>query len=181
MAELNMKIMVLGDIGVGKTALIRRYVENEYIPDYKISVQLDFKQKQLKVGEDSLNLQLWDVPGNERFGGMTGVFYKYSHGAILAFDLARRETFLSAAAWLTDYLTNMELVGDSETRLPVVLVGNKADVENITVASQEYNAWVDDNNIIAFYETSARDNTNVDIAVKVLVDHILATDSFFTK
>ena len=61
-----MKIMVLGDIGVGKTALIRRYVDGEYIPDYKISVDLDFKQKQLSLGEDRLNLQLWDVPGNDR-------------------------------------------------------------------------------------------------------------------
>ena len=66
MGELDMKIMVLGDIGVGKTALIRRYVDGEYIPDYKISVDLDFKQKQLSLGEDRLNLQLWDVPGNDR-------------------------------------------------------------------------------------------------------------------
>ena len=180
MAELDMKIMVLGDIGVGKTALIRRYVDSEYIPEYKITVDLDFKQKQMSLGDGKLNLQLWDVPGNERFGGLTSVYYKYSHGAIVTFDLARRETFLSAAAWLGDYVTTMELGGGEGGVLPVVLVGNKADVENISVASQEYVTWVEDNKMLAFYEVSARDDTNVDAAVKVLVDHVLATDSVFS-
>ena len=175
-----MKIMVLGDIGVGKTALIRRYVDGEYIPDYRITVDLDFKQKQISLGDGKLNLQLWDVPGNERFGGLTSVYYKYSHGAIVTFDLARRETFLSAAAWLSDYSTAMELVGEGEGGagvLPIVLVGNKSDVENITAARLEFASWVEDNNMLAFYQVSARDNTNVDTAVKVLVDHVLDTDS----
>ena len=77
----------------------------------------------------------------------------------------------------------MELVGEGEGGggvLPVVLVGNKSDVENITVARQEYASWVEDNNMLAFYQVSARDNTNVDTAVKVLVDHVLNTDSFFS-
>ena len=138
MAELDMKIMVLGDIGVGKTALIRRYVDSEYIPDYKITVDLDFKQKQMSLGEGKLNLQLWDVPGNERFGGLTSVYYKYSHGAIVTFDLARRVTLLGVAAWLSNYVTAMELGGGEGGVLPIVLVGYKAYVENIYEASQEY-------------------------------------------
>ena len=181
MTELDMKIMVLGDIGVGKTALLRRYVDNEYNPDYKITVDLDFKQKQMSLEQGKLNLQLWDVPGNERFGGLTSVYYKYSHGAIVTFDLARRETFLSAAAWLADYVAAMELGEEAGGVLPVVLVGNKADVENVNVADQEYVTWVEDNKMLAFYQVSARDNTNVDAAVKVLIDHILATDSFFSR
>ena len=89
----------------------------------------------LNLPKRKLNMQLWDVPGNERFGGMTSVYYKYSHGAIVMFDLARRETFLAAAAWLSDYVTAMEL-GEDEERVPVVLVGSKADVENVVVADQ---------------------------------------------
>merc|ERR1719206_1543394 len=174
-----MKIMVLGDIGVGKTAFIRRYVDGEYIPDYKISVDLDFKQKQMSLAQSKLNMQLWDVPGNERFGGLTSVYYKYSHGAIVIFDLARRETFLSAAAWLSDYVAAMELGDDGEV-VPVVLVGSKADVESAKVSEQEYVNWVEDNKMLGFFTVSVRDNTNVDKAVKVLVDHILATDSFFS-
>ena len=89
MTDNVIKIMVIGDIGVGKTSIIRRYVDSDYSPEYRISVQLDFRQKQVSVGKKSVNIQLWDVPGHERFGGMTSVYYKYSHGALVAFDLAR--------------------------------------------------------------------------------------------
>ena len=89
MTDNVIKIMVIGDIGVGKTSIIRRYVDSDYSPEYRISVQLDFRQKQVAVGERRVNIQLWDVPGQERFGGMTSVYYKYSHGALVTFDLAR--------------------------------------------------------------------------------------------
>ena len=62
-----------------------------------------------------------------RFGGMTSVYYKYSHGAIVTFDLARRETFLAGLAWLADYTAAMELEG--EEAAPVVMVGNKSDCD----------------------------------------------------
>ena len=55
------KLVVIGDLGVGKTSIIRRYVESDYSPEYRISVQLDFKQKQVSLGDRKLNLQLWDV------------------------------------------------------------------------------------------------------------------------
>lgn len=89
MTDNVIKIMVIGDIGVGKTAIIRQYVESAFSPEYKISVSLDFAQKQVMCGDKTVNVQLWDVPGHERFGGMTSVYYKYSHGAIITFDLSR--------------------------------------------------------------------------------------------
>ena len=59
--ENVIKLVVIGDLGVGKTSIIRRYCESEYSPEYRISVQLDFKQKQVSLGDRKLNLQLWDV------------------------------------------------------------------------------------------------------------------------
>ena len=59
--ENVIKLVVIGDLGVGKTSIIRRYVESDYSPEYRISVQLDFKQKQVSLGDRKLNLQLWDV------------------------------------------------------------------------------------------------------------------------
>ena len=85
----------------------------------------------------------------------------------------RRETFLSGAAWLTDYINAMEL-GDEPVK-PVILVGNKSDVENINIASREYTSWVEDNNILGFYEVSARNDSNVDLAINRLLQHILTS------
>ena len=61
MGDNVIKLVVIGDLGVGKTSIIRRYVESDYSPEYRISVQLDFKQKQVALGQRKLNLQLWDV------------------------------------------------------------------------------------------------------------------------
>ena len=71
--ENVIKLVVIGDLGVGKTSIIRRYVESDYSPEYRISVQLDFKQKQVALGQRKLNLQLWDV----RMIKMTLTLLKY--------------------------------------------------------------------------------------------------------
>jgi len=175
MSDNVVKIVVIGDIGVGKSSIIRRYVDNDYTPEYKISVQLDFKQKQVLQGEKKINIQMWDIPGHERFGGMTNVYYKYSHGALVVFDLSRRETFLSGLAWLSDYIHSMEL--DEDNVMPVMLVGNKNDVDSVHVSRKEYDTWVEDNHVLGFYDVSARNNTNIDEAVNCLLSHILNSNS----
>ena len=83
----------------------------------------------------------------------------------------RRETFLSGLAWLSDYVTSMEL--DSNSMMPVVLVGNKSDVDTVHVSRREYDTWVEDNHVIGFYDVSARNNTNIDDAVNSLLRHII--------
>ena len=80
-------------------------------------------------------------------------------------------TFLSAANWLEDYRAAMDL--EPASPLPVILVGTKSDVENISVARADIRYWVRENSLLAFYEVSARDNTNVDIAVNNLLRHIV--------
>ena len=90
----------------------------------------------------------------------------------------RRETFLSGAAWLSDYLTAMEL-GEEPVK-PVVLVGNKSDVENINIASKEYANWVEDNNILGFFEVSARNDSNIDLAINRLLQHVLTNSDLTT-
>ena len=118
------------------------------------------------------------MPGNERFrrpAGLTGVYYRHSQGAIVTTDLARRQTFLSARAWLDDYLATFEDWTEEET-LPVLLLGNKSDLQNVTANREEYNAFVEENNLLGFFEVSARDNTNISVSVRSLVDSVLATN-----
>ena len=129
--------------------------------------------------------QLWDVPGNERFrrpGGLTGVYYRHSHGAMVTTDLARRQTFLAARAWIEDFLGAPDIVdywGEEGQPAPILLVGNKSDLQNVTVNREEYNLFVEEQNLLGFFEVSARDNTNVSVAVRSLVDSVLATSPVF--
>ena len=83
------KIMVLGDVGVGKSSIIGRYVGQKFSEEYKSTESLECHHREISHQDTHHQLQFWDVPGHERFGGMTSVFYKHSHGAIVTFDLSR--------------------------------------------------------------------------------------------
>ncbi|KFM64996.1 Ras-related protein Rab-32B, partial [Stegodyphus mimosarum] len=79
MKELMFKFLVVGDYGVGKTAIIRRYTEGTFTQNYKITIGVDFAIKSLQWDENTLvTLQLWDIAGHERFGYMTGTYYRHS-------------------------------------------------------------------------------------------------------
>ena len=88
---------MIGDYGVGKTAIIRRYTSGEFTPNYKLTIGVDFAVKKLVRDSSSITLQLWDIAGHERFGHMTHVYYKYAIAAIIVFDLGRAATFDSVA------------------------------------------------------------------------------------
>ena len=74
--EIFLKILVLGDLGVGKSSLVRKYCHTDAGPEYKVSVDVSHSVKTVSVNGYKVNLQLWDIPGHERFGGMTRVYYK---------------------------------------------------------------------------------------------------------
>ena len=74
--EVFLKILVLGDLGVGKSSLVKKYCYSDAGPAYKVSVDVSHSVKCINVNGMKVNLQLWDIPGHERFGGMTRVFYK---------------------------------------------------------------------------------------------------------
>ena len=96
-------------------------------------------------------------------------------------DLARRQTFLTARAWIDDFLASSDIVDywGEDHPAPILLVGNKSDLQNVTVNREEYNLFVEEQNLLGFFEVSARDNTNVSVAVRRLVDSVLATNPLF--
>ena len=96
-------------------------------------------------------------------------------------DLARRQTFLTARAWIDDFLASSDIVDywGEDHPAPILLVGNKSDLQNVTVNREEYNSFVEEQNLLGFFEVSARENTNVSVAVRSLVDSVLATNPCF--
>ena len=84
-SEIFLKILILGDLGVGKTALVKKYCFSDTDPAYKVSVDVSHSVKSLNVNGNTVNLQLWDIPGHERFGGMTRIHYKVCHSSLAFF------------------------------------------------------------------------------------------------
>jgi hypothetical protein len=101
--EYLYKVLVVGDIGTGKTSIIKRFVHNIFSTNYKSTIGVDFALKVIRWDEKTeVRLQLWDIAGQERFGNMTRVYYKEAVGAFIVFDVTRVGTFEAVAKWKSD-------------------------------------------------------------------------------
>ncbi|KAK4886513.1 hypothetical protein RN001_002784 [Aquatica leii] len=164
--ELMFKVVVIGDFGVGKTSIIKRYAEGIYSTSYKITIGIDFSIKKLNWNENThIIIQLWDVAGHERFGSLTSVYYRYAAAAIIVFDLTRPETFKSVKKWLYDLRSKIA------KSVPIILLANKGDV-NISNVPSCIIDFCDKNDILAWFVTSAKDDTNIDEAMFILIKTI---------
>eukprot|EP01110_Echinostelium_bisporum_P012347 TRINITY_DN686_c0_g1_i1.p1 TRINITY_DN686_c0_g1~~TRINITY_DN686_c0_g1_i1.p1 ORF type:complete len:217 (+),score=64.01 TRINITY_DN686_c0_g1_i1:60-710(+) len=176
--EYLYKILVVGDIGTGKTSIIKRFVHNIFSMHYKSTIGVDFALKVINWDpKTEVRLQLWDIAGQERFGSMTRVYYKEAVGAMIVFDVTRISTFEAVAKWKADIDAKVTY-GPNDTPIPVVLLANKCDLakEGFVKTANEMDKYVKENNFIGWFETSAKDNVNIDKAAKFLVGHILEND-----
>eukprot|EP01125_Pyxidicula_operculata_P005591 TRINITY_DN1963_c0_g1_i2.p1 TRINITY_DN1963_c0_g1~~TRINITY_DN1963_c0_g1_i2.p1 ORF type:complete len:141 (-),score=16.97 TRINITY_DN1963_c0_g1_i2:464-886(-) len=127
--ELLYKVLVVGDIGTGKTSIIKRYVHGIFSMHYKSTIGVDFALKVLDLNNrTTVRLQLWDIAGQERFGNMTRVYYKEAVGAFVVFDVTRISTFDAVKKWKNDIDAKVTLPGTNDP-IPVVLLANKVNKE----------------------------------------------------
>jgi len=177
-SEYLYKILVVGDIGTGKTSIIKRFVHGIFSMHYKSTIGVDFALKVINWDpKTEVRLQLWDIAGQERFGNMTRVYYKEAVGAMIVFDVTRVSTFEAVAKWKADIDAKVTY-GADEKPIPVVLLANKCDLakEGFVKTANEMDKYVKENNFLSWFETSAKDNINIDKAAKCLVAHILEND-----
>ncbi|XP_034947477.1 ras-related protein Rab-32-like [Chelonus insularis] len=170
--ELLFKFLIIGDYGVGKTAIVRRYTEGKFSSNYKITIGADFAIKTLDWDPNTkINLQLWDIAGHERFGYMTRVYYKYALAAALVFDVSRAATFQSVKKWLNDLREKVVLPDGSS--IPIVLLANKCDIKHMAIPTEQIIKFCKENKISKWYLTSAKENKNIDEAMYYLVENVL--------
>uniref|UniRef100_A0A3P8WTI2 Ras-related protein Rab n=2 Tax=Cynoglossus semilaevis TaxID=244447 RepID=A0A3P8WTI2_CYNSE len=175
--ERLLKVLVIGDLGVGKTSVIKRYVHEVFSQHYRATIGVDFALKVLNWEHGSvLRLQLWDIAGQERYGNMTRVYYREAVGALVVFDMTRLSTFQAVLKWKGDLDSKVTLKNGKS--VPAVLLANKCDqsrnglcpkLPKLENFSRQY-GFVD------WFETSAKDNTNIDAAITCLVKSILSAE-----
>lgn len=179
--ELLYKVLVIGDIGAGKTSLIKRTVHGIFSIHYKSTIGVDFALKVIPWDENTnVRLQLWDIAGQERFGNMTRVYYKEAVGCLLVFDVTRQTTFDAVKKWKLDLDAKVSLSNDDEP-IPAVLIANKIDLPNpedeediyLNDIKPKLDDYCRDNGFVAWFETSAKDNIGIDNAIRKLVDTII--------
>eukprot|EP01090_Pellita_catalonica_P021154 TRINITY_DN7841_c0_g1_i1.p2 TRINITY_DN7841_c0_g1~~TRINITY_DN7841_c0_g1_i1.p2 ORF type:complete len:234 (-),score=48.54 TRINITY_DN7841_c0_g1_i1:829-1530(-) len=176
--EFVFKVMVVGNATAGKTALIQRIVQNEFLDNYKTTIGVDFAMKSVEYDEKTvIRLQLWDIAGQERFGRMTRVYYKEAVGAFVVFDVTQQSTFDIVNFWKEDIDEKVALPDGS--RIPCILLANKIDLvqnpDNFSeMGGKDLDEYCKENGFGGWVATSAKDGTNTDIAVRNLVNKIFA-------
>lgn len=165
------KIIVIGNISVGKTSLIKQFVKSEFKGDYKPTLGTDIYLKLLKINSEQLELQIWDIAGSKNFGQIRQNFYKKSNAVCLVFDLTRKNTFSDLNNWINEF-------NKAEQKDALFyLIGNKSDLELNDVNEDQIISFCKKNSIIRFKEASAKTGANVDQAFYDIAKELLKLKS----
>ena len=154
------KSIVVGDGGVGKTALTLRFSKGFFTEDYKMTIGVDFHVKTIMIetedeGSLRVKLQIWDTGGQERFSSIRPMYYRGSLGALLIFDLTSYESFEHLPQWIEEVRSNIK------NDVPFLLVGNKSDLLNErAISPEEINSFTEKFNLY-YMETSAKTGEGV--------------------
>jgi len=161
------KILVIGESGVGKSAILLRFAENTFSETFMSTVGVDFKIKKVNVRDKVLKLQIWDTAGQERFRNIMASFYRGAHGILLVFDVTDPGSFLKVKYWLE------QIKGHAPESTVVLLVGNKCDdASRRQVDAKEAQAFADKLDL-KYCETSAKEGNGVAKAFTDLATQIL--------
>ena len=164
--DMIFKIVLIGDTSVGKTNILSKYLSNEFDPDSKATVGVEFGTKDFKIGNNIVKVQIWDTAGQERYRSITNAYYKGAKGSLLVYDITNPKTFESLDKWLSDLKTN------AEEKISIVLIGNKTDLEDQRKITTEQGKEKAEFYKLAFMETSALNGNNIEKAFNELITDV---------
>ena len=160
------KMILIGDSSVGKSNILLKYLKGEFDRNSRATVGVEFGTKNITLHDKKVKIQIWDTAGQERYKSITSAYYKGAKGALIVYDISKRQTFDNIDKWITDLKTN----GDQN--ITIILIGNKSDLVDEREVSKEEGIKKSDECKIAFLETSALNGDNVHKAFDELIEQI---------
>jgi len=165
--SLLLKIIIVGESGVGKSSLLRRYVDNQFMSDTKSTIGADFLSKYSTVDGNKVTLQIWDTAGQERFASLVHSFYRGSDGVIFVIDVTVSNSLTSILDLKAGFLYQINEEEEGCT-FPMICLANKVDdLEGRVISSEMIQKWSIKNNIPVF-ECSAKTGANVGLGFEKL-------------
>ena len=165
--DQKIKIMIIGESLVGKTALITKYTKNIFGGTYLMTVCIDFQDKFININGKKIRIEIWDTAGQERFRNIAKNYFQSSDGFLLVYDITKKSSFEKLDFW------NEQINLNAPKNTKYILIGNKKDLNNEREVSKEDGDNFANKNNIQFYETSAKDGTNVNYVFELLAKEII--------
>ncbi|XP_014524022.1 ras-related protein RABA4d [Vigna radiata var. radiata] len=160
------KVVLIGDSAVGKTQLLARFSRNEFSFDSKATIGVEFQTKTLIIDNKTIKSQIWDTAGQERYRAVTSAYYRGAVGAMLVYDMTKRQSFDHMVRWLE------ELRGHADQSIVVMLIGNKSDLASLRAVPMEDAEEFAQRENLFFMETSALESTNVETCFLTILTEI---------
>ncbi|XP_068105863.1 ras-related protein Rab-7a-like [Hyperolius riggenbachi] len=157
----HVKILLIGNAGVGKSALMNRYVNSRFTNYYRATIGADFFTKELRMDNKVVTVQIWDTAGTERFQSLGAALYRGTDCCLLIFDVTSPNTFQALDTWHKEFLVQAD--PSAPESFPFVIIGNKTDLEGRQVSPRQAQEWCKTHNA-EYYETSAKESMNVEEA-----------------
>jgi len=171
--KYRFKFVIIGDHMVGKTSIIRRFVENRFTTDYRATIGLNILTHKLEFYGNEVIFSLWDVGAQEVFKRFRKTYYQGVQASFIVFDLTNKESFINVKKWFNEL---KQLTGSRE--IPIIIVGNKSDLSEERevdfqfaiklvneLASEVYDGG------LSYIETSALNGDNVEDAFSLMAYH----------
>lgn len=153
--DVLFRLLLLGDSGVGKTCMLRRFTEGEFDPSHISTIGVDFKMKTIEIDGLRVRVQIWDTAGQERYQTITKQYYRRAQGIIFVYDITNLPSFQHIAKWAGD--VDEHAPDDVQT----ILVGNKADEEFSRQVTKDQGRKLAETYGMEFFETSASTSSNI--------------------
>ena len=164
--DLLFKLILIGDSCVGKSNILSKYLKNEFDPNSRATVGVEFGTKNILINNKKIKIQIWDTAGQERYRSITSAYYKGAKGALIVYDITRRTSFDNIDKWISD----LKLNGDKN--ICIIILGNKSDLADKRQVSTEEGRELAEKYEMKFYETSAKIGENVNDIFYDSVDEI---------
>ncbi|KAH8288200.1 hypothetical protein KR054_009733, partial [Drosophila jambulina] len=162
MSDLSYRILIIGDVGVGKSSLLGRFLDDKFSSEYQRTLFLDFEVRRVEVAGEMMLLAMWDACGKESYHNALRNFYREAHGVIIVYDITSLASFRNVEHWLQE-------IGDfCQKDVNITLVGNKCDEEERREVTPEEASSYAERVGLSFCEASAKSGANVSASFETL-------------
>ena len=161
------RYIIVGDMAVGKSCLLLQFTDHKFRHQHELTIGVEFGGKTIEVKNKNIKIQIWDTAGQEAFQAITRTYYKGAIGALLVYDITKRDTFDHINKWINEVKNN----GSKD--IVCMLIGNKKDLEEERQVRYEEGKELADKNKMLFLETSAKTAENVQECFYLSAEKIL--------